>query len=430
MNGTKFKFLFVTTEAGAADLANIVKNEGHEVKLYVDLDYAKDVGDGFVEKVKDWKNYTDWADVIVFDDVGFGKKADALRKKGKLVVGGSTYTDKLEDDRDFGQKELKAAGVTTLLSNNFNDFDNAINYVKERPDRYVIKPSGWAQNEKELLFVGQEQDGHDIINVLEHYKRNGWEKKIKDFLLQKYASGVEVAVGAFFNGKDFIFPVNINFEHKKLFNGELGPSTGEMGTSMFWTQWNKMFEITLLKMKSRLAKSGYCGYIDINCIATGKGIYPLEFTSRFGVPTIQIQAEGMMGEWGQFLFDMASGKEIEMKIKKGFQIGIVVATPPFPYDDIKTFKKHSEGASIIFKKGSTEGIHIGEAKLVNNDWQIGGAYGYPIIVTGSGSTMADAIKNAYNRLSNVVIPNMYYRTDIGERWTRDSDMLHAWGYLY
>ena len=36
----------------------------------------------------------DWADVIVFDDVisgpdGFGKVADELRAKGKLVVGGS-----------------------------------------------------------------------------------------------------------------------------------------------------------------------------------------------------------------------------------------------------------------------------------------------------------------------------------------------------
>jgi phosphoribosylamine---glycine ligase len=30
-------------------------------------------------------------------------------------------------------------------------------------------------------------------------------------------TGVEVAVGAFFNGKNFVYPIHINFEHKKLF---------------------------------------------------------------------------------------------------------------------------------------------------------------------------------------------------------------------
>jgi phosphoribosylamine--glycine ligase len=29
----------------------------------------------------------------------------------------------------------------------------------------------------------------------------------------------------------------------------------------------------------------------------------------------------------------------------------------------------------------------------------------------------------------VLIPNMYYRTDIGDRWVEDSDRLHTWGYL-
>ena len=28
-----------------------------------------------------------------------------------------------------------------------------------------------------------------------------------------------------------------------------------------------------------------------------------------------------------------------------------------------------------------------------------------------------------------MIPDMYYRDDIGERWAEDSDRLHAWGYL-
>ena len=81
-------------------------------------------------------------------------------------------------------------------------------------------------------------------------------------------------MGAFFNGKNFIYPININFEHKKLFPGDFGPATGEMGTSMFWSQPNTLFYSTLDKLKDTLREEGYVGYIDLNCIVNGYGIYP------------------------------------------------------------------------------------------------------------------------------------------------------------
>ena len=31
---------------------------------------------------------------------------------------------------------------------------------------------------------------------------------------------------------------------------------------------------------------------------------------------------------------------------------------------------------------------------------------------------------------NILIPNMFYRTDIGEKWPQDSDRLQTWGYLW
>ena len=107
----------------SGDLAWQIKNEGHEVKVYVQADYDKDVYDGFLEKVDDYKKFIDWADVVVFDDVGFGEEADELRKKGKLVVGGSEYTDKLEKDREFGQAEMKRVGMLTLPHWDFSDYD-------------------------------------------------------------------------------------------------------------------------------------------------------------------------------------------------------------------------------------------------------------------------------------------------------------------
>ena len=422
------KFLFVTNESLSADLAWQLKKEGHDVKMYCHSQGEKDVGLGFFEKIEEWEPLKDWADVIIFDDVGFGNKAEQLRNEGKRVMGGSPYTDKLELDREFGQAELKAAGVDVLPSWDFTSFDEAIDFVSKNPDRYVLKPSGKAQNEKELLFVGQEADGKDILQILEHYKVN-WSKKIKEFQMQKYAEGVEIAVGTFFNGKDFVLPICVNFEHKRLFPQELGPSTGEMGTLVYWAKENPIFERTLLRMKDKLAASGYVGYIDINCIVNGKGIWPLEWTSRMGYPTISIQMEGITSEWGPFIADLAGGKEAQLKTRKGYQIGVVIAIPPWPFEDEKAFRRYSEGATILFRRQGLDGIHIGEVKLEEGDWHIAGNSGYALVVTGSGATVTDAIDKAYQNVSNVMIPNMFYRSDIGKRWTHDSDMLISWGYI-
>ncbi len=425
----KLKFLFVSFEGLIGDLAWQVKKEGHDVKYYIQSKNDKDVCDGFVDKCDDWEKLIGWADIIIFDDLGFGEIADKLRKQGKLVVGGSVYTDKLEDDREFGQEEMKKAGLNVLPRWNFTDFDSAIKFVNENPGRYVIKPSGKAQNEKELLYVGVEEDGKDVIQILELYKKS-WAKKIKEFQMQKFVSGVEVAIGAFFNGKDFILPININFEHKKMFPGDIGPSTGEMGTTMFFSTPNELFSATLQKLKKQLQESRYVGYFDINTISNVKGIYPLEITARFGYPHISIAMEGVTSPWGEFLYSLAKGENYDLKTKKGFQVGVVVAVPPFPFRDPDAFRKYSEDAIIIFKKENLDGIHLCDVKLVDGLWKLAGTSGYALIVTGSGSTMEEARKQAYARVENIIIPNMFYRTDIGAKWNRDSDRLQTWGYLY
>ncbi|MFH1237081.1 MAG: phosphoribosylglycinamide synthetase C domain-containing protein [Candidatus Aenigmatarchaeota archaeon] len=423
------KFLFVSIDALIGDIAWQVVKEGHEAKYFIETPSEKEIADGFVPKCDDWKKEVDWADVIVFDDVlGQGTMAQKLRQEGKLVVGGTPYTDMLEDDRGFGQEELKKAGVTTIPSWNFTSFDDAIAFVQEHPGKYVIKPSGEAQNIKQLLFVGEEDDGRDVIQVLEHYKK-AWSDRIKVFQLQRKISGVEVAVGAFFNGREFIYPINVNFEHKKLFPGNLGPSTGEMGTTMFWSMPNKIFNATLKKMEPKLKEEGYVGYMDINCIVNSYGIYPLEFTSRFGYPTISIQQESMITPIGQFLHEIARGNGTKLKVRSGFQAGVRVVTSPFPFTDTETFETHSKDAVVVLKKPNMEGIHIEDVKLVNGEWLISGNSGVVLIIVGMGSTMRQAQNQVYSRISNILIPNMYYRTDIGDRWVEDSDKLHAWNYL-
>ena len=52
-----------------------------------------------------------------------------------------------------------------------------------------------------------------------------------------------------------------------------------------------------------------------------------------------------------------------------------------------------------------------------------------LVVTASGQTLDEVRRTVYNRVQNVIIPNMFYRTDIGLRWIGDHDKLRTWGYI-
>jgi phosphoribosylamine--glycine ligase len=83
--------------------------------------------------------------------------------------------------------------------------------------------------------------------------------------------------------------------------------------------------------------------------------------------------------------------------------------------------------AIVFKKPPNDEYHIEDVKQVNSQWRVAGTSGVILIVVGLGQTMKQAQSQVYSRIKNVMITNMCYRTDIGDRWDEDSDRLRNWG---
>ena len=137
------KFLFVINEVFSTDLARRLKEEGHDVRLCFLDRHDSDVFDGIVEKVDDWRPFArkrDW--ILVFEDTQKGRTQDALRREGKLVIGGSERGERLELDRAFGQEMCRKAGLPVVSYRDFRDFDSAIVFVRENPKRWVMKKAG------------------------------------------------------------------------------------------------------------------------------------------------------------------------------------------------------------------------------------------------------------------------------------------------
>ena len=436
----KLKILFISKELIAADIAYRLKKEGCDVRLFIEGKDDKNCFDGMVEKTNNWKKELQWVGkngLIVFDDVGYGKMQDKLRKDGYLVIGGSGDGDELELNRSYGQKIFKTCGIKigTDFDTKAFTIKNAISFVKKHKGKWVFKQDN---HNEALTYVGEKDDASDMISLLENYKDRFGENYHCG--LQCKVSGVEIAIGRFFNGNNWVGPLIFNVEHKHFCNDNIGPLGGETGTLM-WYEKNenkKLFQETLAKLKPHLQKSNYKGYVDINCIIVDRNtVYPLEITSRFGSSTNEMQSEIQTSPWNNFFLAMAKGEEYNLKYKKGYGIAVALTVPPFPY---KTSDKSlsQKGVSIFFDKELTKEdllhIHFEEVSLKKEKgkekYYIAGNTGYVIYVTNSGKNVYEARKKVYELINKIIIPKMFYRTDVGLRFVKnDRKLLKEWGWI-
>lgn len=414
-----------------------LQQAGHEVRVYMADEDSKGVMDGMLDFTRSWRKELDWIrkagreGVILFENASEGGIQDELRADGFNVIGGSGLGDKLETDRAYGQSVLSGLGLQTAQTWAFSAFDDAIRFVQESPGRYVFKLSGssWPSN---MTYVGQMENGSDMIALLMSTREKWEEEEQPEFVLMDFVTGVEVGVGAFFNGEQFLSPPNLDWEHKRFFPGDLGELTGEMGTVVTYRGAEQIFEATLAHVAPVLRESGYCGYINLNTKVNERGIWPLEFTSRFGYPGFPILDALHDEDWSSIFAAMIARDRTTIRTRSGFSVGVVLTVPSFPYQD--GYSELGKGVPILFRDTMTDAdrdaLHFGEVALRNGQLVTAGMIGYVMVVTGAGNTVEEARQEAYARVEKVVIPNMRYRNDIGVRFIcEDAEAMRTLGWL-
>ena len=425
------RFLGVGDAADLSALYLRLAAEGHEVKIFIAQPRCQDTLGGLVERVNDWQAELAWIRTagregcILFENVGSGRgeTQDALRREGYNVIGSSAFGARLENERGFAQKVLSDLGFSTAPVFQFEDRNEAVRFIADRPARYAFKSNG----PEAATFVGRHSKGTDVSALLAGNTPVG-----ESFILMEFIEGVETGVGAYFNGREFLRPACLDWEHKRFFPGDLGELTGEMGTVVTYSRTETFFAQTLALMEPLLRQHGYCGYINLNTIANDEGIWPLEFTCRFGYPGFAVLDPLQVTPWAELFQSMLNRDFVHFETVPGFSVGIVVTTPPFPYSREQV--NEPKGLPILFEGALSPddkaNLHLGEVALHNGTLVTSGASGYTLVVTGTGVTIADARKAANARVQRVSVANARYRCDIGQKLV-DGDFakIERWGLL-
>jgi phosphoribosylamine--glycine ligase len=417
------RFLGIGDSCDLLALYRRLAADGHEVKVAIAEPKCHGTGAGFIERVAEWWPELDWIrsagkdGVILFENVaaGRGGEQDALRQDGFNVIGGSAYGDRLENDRAYAQEVLAGLGMPICGVHEFTDGADALAFLDAHPGRYVLKFNGPAFASRDN-YVGRLDDGRDVRAMLAGKLAVAGDTAAS-FILMDHVQGVEMGVGAYFNGREFLRPACLDWEHKRFFAGDMGELTGEMGTVVTYERTNRFFDRTLGRMAPLLRENGYLGYINLNTIVNEDGIWPLEFTCRFGYPGFAVldplQAEG----WASLFRSMVRGDRTDFGTHRGFALGIVLTTPPFPYS-LKDVDE-AVGLPVLIEEGLTaderDHLHYGEVGLAGRQLVTTGIYGWTMVVTGRGRSIAAAKDAAYDLAKRVYVPNGRYRLDIGDR---------------
>ena len=109
--------LFIDPNGDALDWTLRSKQCGHDVKHFIkDTPRTCHIGHGFVEVVREFRPWLEWADLIVMcDNILYLKEMDSFRefRPKALIVGPSQETASWESDRAKGFQICKKVGIAT-----------------------------------------------------------------------------------------------------------------------------------------------------------------------------------------------------------------------------------------------------------------------------------------------------------------------------
>lgn len=431
------KILVIDAGALALEFCMRSQEEGHEVVWFIrdNAPYIRKVGEGLVRKTSDWRRWMRWADLIFTpDNAVYMRDLQPYHDQGYPIYGATHQSAEWEMNRGAGMRVFERCGIKTLAGQVFDNYDVAIQHVEKTMQRFVSKPSGDA--DKALSYVSKSPE--DMIYMLERWKKLG---KLKaPFILQPFVAGVEMAVGVWMGPHGFASPWCENFEFKKLMNDDLGCATGEQGTVLMYTTQSKLAEKVLVPCEEALIQSGHMGYVDVNCIIDDKGTpWPLEWTNRPGWPHFNI-VQPLHRSTASWMKQSLDGSPIAQQFKtKEISTGVVVSMPDYPYGKMSRAELLGVplyGYQELSRKQRIAPceLMLGTAPVAQNGKivrapQMMSAGSYLAVVTGTGRTVTDSTREAYQNLGALRIPNSpMWRTDIGKRLEKQLPKLHRMGY--
>lgn len=342
--------------------------------------------------------------------------ADVLREAGIPVFGPDAQGAQLEGSKTYSKRFMDANGIPTARYQSFTDAASARAYCEELGAPLVVKADGLAAGKG--VVVAEMLDM--ALDAVEACFDGSFGDAGQTVVVEEMLTGPECSLLAFVsNGKAFCMaPAQ---DHKRAYDGDLGPNTGGMGVYSpvpIVTEEEMATMVSIMEQSAAATakapfENDYRGCLYGGFMLTPEGPKVLEFNARFGDPETQVVLPRLEGDLVNIMLAVAEGRpeDIVLSWSDKWAVSVVLASEGYPgsYEKGKVILGVEEAQDledvIVF--------HAGTA--LNPDGELITAGGRVLNVVALGDTFEEARNRAYEACELIKFEGVQYRSDIGRR---------------
>jgi phosphoribosylamine--glycine ligase len=337
---------------------------------------------------------------------------DALEEAGIPAFGPTKAAAEIEGSKAFAKELMAEAEVPTAGHVLLHSREEADEQLQRVGFPTVLKADGLAAG-KGVIICNTEGEAREALDVFFTEQRFGETTVV----MEDFLEGEELSLLALCDGENVV-PLAPAQDYKRIFDGDLGPNTGGMGSyspvpGFGATEVEEIVEKVHRPIVAAMAARGvrFHGVLYAGLMIGADGPKVLEFNARFGDPETQAVLPRLRSDLAElFLAAREPGglAGMQAEFADEWAVTVVLASAGYP-------ESSSKGDVIHGLAAAAETAEITHAGTAEQGGEIVTAGGRVLNVTGLGSSPAEARDRAYDAAGRISFEGMQVRTDIAAR---------------
>jgi phosphoribosylamine--glycine ligase len=344
---------------------------------------------------------------------------DAFQNAGLRIFGPSREAARLEASKVFAKQLMRNADVPTAEFRICDHPDPARTYITTREYPVVVKADGLAAG-KGVIVCSSTEDALAAIDRIMVREEFGLAAG-RQVVIEKRLEGQELSILALVSGRAIV-PLQPTQDHKAAFDNDEGPNTGGMGaycpaplgTPELLQDIEQHVLVPTVHALKRSRKP-FRGVLYAGIMITNQGPRVLEFNCRFGDPESQTLLVRLKTDLVDLIDAVVDGQLDEFSEDRlvwdpRSSVCVVIASQGYPgsYAKGKVITGLEEAARLPDVKIFHAGTRRENGLVVTDGGRVLG-------ITALGETLDEARQRAYEAVSRIHFPGLFFRKDIGSK---------------
>lgn len=350
--------------------------------------------------------------VIGPEDPLLAGAVDYFESIGIPAFGPRKDAAEIEGSKAFAKALMAKYGIPTAAYASFDNYDEALAYLRSRKAPIVVKADGLAAG-KGVTVAATLEEAEEALKAA--MLDNVFGEAGNRVVIEEFLAGQEMSILSFVDGET-VLPMVPAQDHKPVFDGDRGPNTGGMGTyspvpHIPAPVVDKAVE-TIVKPTARaMVQEGrpFRGVLFAGLMITPEGEpMVIEFNCRFGDPETQVVLPRLKSDLAEVMLATVEGRLADMKLdwSDDAAVCVVLASGGYP-------GPYRKGLPISGLDEVKESLVFHAGTALSDDGRIVTDGGRLLGVTATGKDLAEARARAYADIDKIVYEGKHYRTDIG-----------------